>query len=158
MLLNTVIDVAQVLQVPLYLAGSCMVFSVRLWSSPPRIFLGVCFRKYLRIQHSLVRQWIHVGFRLRGFCKNFTRLKREGGRSCSSPRADVEGKQPSSHSCFIELRTGCCMPFVCNDRCRVVDGLAQFIDGCGRPVLLLRREFVTLVVLSGPCAQAQGQG
>ena len=34
----------------------------------------------------------------------------------------------------------CCMPVVCNDRCRVVDDLAQFIDGCGRPVLMLRRE------------------
>ena len=37
-------------------------------------FLRVCFRKYLRIQHSLVRQWIHVGFSPRGFCKNFTRF------------------------------------------------------------------------------------
>ena len=37
-----------------------MVFGVRMWSTILRIFLGVCFRKYLRIQHSLVRQWIHV--------------------------------------------------------------------------------------------------
>ena len=41
---------------------------------------------------------------------------------------------------LVELRTGCCMPVVCNDRCRVVDDLAHFIDGCGRPVLMLRRE------------------
>ena len=33
-----------------------------------------------------------------------------------------------------------CMPVVCNDRCRVVDDFLQFIDGCGRPVLMLRRE------------------
>ena len=42
-------------------------------------------QEHLRIQHSLVRQWIHVGVILRGFCKNFTRLKGEGGRSGSSP-------------------------------------------------------------------------
>ena len=36
----------------------CLVFGVRLWSTILRIFLG--FRKYLRIQHSPVRQWIHV--------------------------------------------------------------------------------------------------
>ena len=116
LLLNTVIDVpvAQVVQFPLYLAVSCLVFGVRLWSTRLRIFLG--FRKYLRIQHSLVRQWIHVGVILRGFWKNFTRFIREGGRSCSS-LVQTWRRQPSSHSCFIELRTGCCMPVECNDRC-----------------------------------------
>ena len=34
---------------------------------------------------------------------------------------------------LVELRTGCCMPVVCNDRCRMVDDMARFIDGCGRP-------------------------
>ena len=60
LLLNTVIDVpvAQVVQFPLYLAVSCLVFGVRLWRTRLWIFLG--FRKYFRIQHSLVRQWIHV--------------------------------------------------------------------------------------------------
>ena len=28
---------------------------------------------------------------------------------------------------------GCCMPVVCNDRCRMVDDMAQFIDSYGRP-------------------------
>ena len=55
LLLNTVIDVPVA---PLYLAVSCLVVGVRLWSTRLRIFLGI--RKYLRIQHSLVRQWIHV--------------------------------------------------------------------------------------------------
>ena len=36
----------------------CLVFGVRLWSTILRIFMG--FRKYLRIQHFPVRQWIHV--------------------------------------------------------------------------------------------------
>ena len=81
------VPVAQFVQVPLYLAVSCLVFGVRLWSTRLRIFLGL--RKYLRIQHSLVRPWIHVGVILRGFCKNFTRFIRGGGRSCSS-RAGVE--------------------------------------------------------------------
>ena len=34
---------------------------------------------------------------------------------------------------LFEFWTGCCMPVVCNDRCRMVDDMAQFIDGCGRP-------------------------
>ena len=32
------------------------------------------------------------------------------------------------------------MPVVSNDRCCVVDDLAQFIDGFGRPVFMPRRE------------------
>ena len=41
---------------------------------------------------------------------------------------------------LVLLVSQLCMPVVCNDRCRVVDDFAQFIDGRGRLVLMLRRE------------------
>ena len=34
---------------------------------------------------------------------------------------------------LIEFWTGCCVPVVCNDRCRMVDDMAQFIDSYVRP-------------------------
>ena len=46
-------------------------------------------------------------------------------------RADVERQLPQLQ--LVELRTGCCMPVVCNDKCRMVDDVAQFIDGFGCP-------------------------
>ena len=45
---------------PLYLAITCTVFGVRLWSTGFWTFLGVHFRNGIRMQHSLVRQWIYV--------------------------------------------------------------------------------------------------
>ena len=47
--------------------------------------------------------------------------------------ADVEETAELRQLQLVEFWTGCCMPVVCNDRCRVVDDVAQFIDGCGRP-------------------------
>ena len=132
LLLNTVIDVpvAQVVQVPLYLTVSCMVFAVRLWSTRLRIFLGVCFRKYLRIHHFLVRQWIHVGFSLRGLWKNFTRFIREGGSpAVLECRRGGDCRAPTVAA--RRILDSCCMLVVCNDRC-VVDDVAQFIDVGGR--------------------------
>ena len=47
--------------------------------------------------------------------------------------ADVEetAELPQLH--LVEFWTGCCMPAVCNDRCRIVDDMVQFIDIYGRP-------------------------
>ena len=47
--------------------------------------------------------------------------------------ADVEETAELPHLQLVEFWTGCCMPVVCNDRCRLVDDVAQFINGCGRP-------------------------
>ena len=65
-------------------------------------FLGVVFRNYSRFSHSLVRQWIHVGFSLRGFWKYFTHFFRSGGlqemTSCLSPYSALS---------FVRLRKVC---------------------------------------------------
>ena len=42
--------------------------------------------------------------------------------------ADVEETAELPQLQLVELWTGRCMPVVCNDRCRVVDDMAQFID------------------------------
>ena len=42
-------------------------------------FLGDDFRNYSRIQRYLGRQWIRVGFSLRGVWKNFSFFLRSGG-------------------------------------------------------------------------------
>ena len=78
----------------------------------------------------------HSGYMLvsvyEAFGMDFTRLIRESGRSCSS-RVQTWRRLPSSHSCSsFEFWTVVCMPVVCNDRCCVVDDVAQFIDGGGR--------------------------
>ena len=122
------VPVAQVVQVRLYLTVSCMVFGVRLWSARLRIFLG--FRKYLRIPHSLVRQWIHVGVILPGFCKIYTLFIREGGSpAVLECRRGGDNRAPTVAA--RRMLDSCCMPVVCNDR-RVVDDVAQFIDVGGR--------------------------
>ena len=59
---------------------------------------------------------------------------------------------------LVELKTGCCMPVVCNDSCRMADDVAQFIDGFRRPCEHAETRVVTADVLVGPCAQAQCQG
>ena len=48
------------LKSPLYLAVTCLVFVVRLWSTGLWTFLGIPLRNGFRMQHSFVRQWIHV--------------------------------------------------------------------------------------------------
>ena len=45
---------------PLYLAVTCTVFCVRLWSTGLWTFMEDHFRNGFRNQYSLVRQWIHV--------------------------------------------------------------------------------------------------
>ena len=68
---------------------------------------------------SLGRQWIHVGFSLRGFWKNFTRFLREG--------------------CAV-LGLVFVVPVVVHDMCRMVQTMqnclevpqVQFLRGCGR--------------------------
>ena len=70
---------------PSYLAVTCSVCRLR---STRFGLSGRFFRNYSCIQHSLVRQWLHVGFSLRGFWKNFTHLSFGGLRemtSCLSP-------------------------------------------------------------------------
>ena len=49
---------------PSYLTVTCSVFA---WGVQDLDFLGDVFRNFSCIQHFLVRQWIHVGFSLRGF-------------------------------------------------------------------------------------------
>ena len=52
------VPVALVVQVPLYLAATCTLFGVRLWSTGLWIFCEI--PGMFRIQLSLVRQWIRV--------------------------------------------------------------------------------------------------
>ena len=53
------------------------------------------------------------------------------GPACLACRRGETAELPQLQ--LVELKTGCCMPVVCNDRCRMVDDVAQFIDGFGRP-------------------------
>ena len=57
------------------------------------------------------------------------------------------------------------MPAVCNDRCRLVDDVAQFIDGCGRPcdhaatvatVAVPQIQFIARVRGQSSCATEKG--
>ena len=58
---------------------------------------------------SLGRQWIHVGFSLCGFWKNFTRFLREGGLGPRGPAACalVCGYVAVDKGCAVSLRVWC---------------------------------------------------
>ena len=55
----------------------------------------------------------------------------------SSAYVEETAELPQVH--LVEFWTGCCMPVVCNDRCRMVDDMAQFIDSMDVPVIMQRR-------------------
>ena len=52
----------------------------------------------------------------------------------SSSRVHTWKRQPSSHSCAVlHGHWRCTCPSLCNDRCRIFDDVAPFIDGFRRP-------------------------
>ena len=53
---------------------------------------------------------------------------------------------------LVELRTGCCMPVVCNDRCRVVRSAETALVPQLQCSDMVSGDFL------GPCTQVQGRG
>ena len=121
LLLNTVIDVpvALVVQIPSVWQSLVRCSPVEYHTTD---FPGSLLQEIFTYSDSLVRQWIHVGVNIDASGK-ITRFIREGGRSCSfSCRRGEDSRAPTVASLNSKLVVA---PVVCNDRCRVVDDLAQ---------------------------------